>query len=103
MKKLGLALGAGGARGVAHMGFLKALEEAGIKPDYITGASMGAVVGGAYAAGVSLNVMEKAVTGLRLLDLITPANDTLTPNPSYMLGQADPSRPSGRPRLIKEI
>lgn len=73
MKKLGLALGAGGARGVAHMGFLKALEEAGIKPDYITGASMGAVVGGAYAAGVSLNVMEKAVTGLRLLDLITPA------------------------------
>ena len=45
MKKLGLALGAGGSRGVAHIGFLKALEEEGIKPDYICGCSMGSVVG----------------------------------------------------------
>ena len=73
MKKLGLALGAGGARGVSHIGFLQALEEEGVKPDYITGASMGSVVGGAYAAGVSLETMKKAVKKLRLLDLITPA------------------------------
>ena len=73
MKKLGLALGAGGARGVAHVGFLQAIEEAGLKPDFITGASMGSVVGGAYAAGVSLERMKKATTRLRLLDLITPA------------------------------
>jgi len=46
-KKLGLALGAGGSRGVAHIGFLKALEEEGIKPDYIAGTSMGSVVGAA--------------------------------------------------------
>ena len=45
-KKLGLALGSGGARGVAHAGLLKALEEQGIKPDFISGCSMGAVVGG---------------------------------------------------------
>ena len=53
MKKLGLALGAGGSRGVAHIGFLRALEEEGIKPDYICGCSMGSVVGAAYASGMS--------------------------------------------------
>ena len=73
MKTLGLALGAGGSRGVAHIGFLKALEEADIKVDYIVGASMGSVVGGAYAAGVSVDTMKEAVFKLRLLDLITPA------------------------------
>lgn len=75
MKKLGLALGAGGSRGVAHIGFLQALEEAGIKPDFITGCSMGSVVGGAYAAGVPLNKMRRAVESLRLLDIITPAKE----------------------------
>lgn len=73
MKKLGLALGAGGARGFSHVGFLIALEEEGIKPDYITGCSMGSVVGGAYAAGVSTTTMKHIVSHLRLVDLITPA------------------------------
>ena len=73
MKKLGLALGAGGSRGVAHIGFLEALQDAGIKSDYIVGCSMGAVVGGAYAAGVSLETMKEAVFALRLLDLISPS------------------------------
>lgn len=73
MKKLGLALGAGGARGLAHVGFLTALEEEGIKPDFITGCSMGSVIGGAYAAGVSLNTMRHIVSHLRIVDLITPA------------------------------
>ena len=73
MKTLGLALGAGGSRGVAHIGFLRALEEAGIKPDYIVGSSMGSVIGGAYAAGVSVDYMEDVACNLRLLDLITPS------------------------------
>ena len=73
MKKLGLALGAGGSRGVAHIGFLKALEEADIKVDNIVGSSMGSVVGGAYAAGLSLDLMREAVFKLRLMDLVTPA------------------------------
>ena len=73
MKKLGLALGAGGSRGVAHIGFLKALEEENIQVDYIVGSSMGSVVGGAYAAGVSVDEMREAVCKLRLLDLLTPA------------------------------
>lgn len=72
MKKLGLALGAGGSRGVAHIGFLQAIEEEGIKVDCISGSSMGSVVGAAYAKGVPLEQMKEAVFRLRLLDLIAP-------------------------------
>lgn len=57
-RKVGLVLSSGGARGSAHVGVLKVLEEAGIVPDVIAGASMGAQIGGAYAAGVSVNELE---------------------------------------------
>ena len=69
-KKLGFALGSGGSRGVAHIGFLQAMEEAGIKPDYISGCSMGSVVGSAYAAGMSLESMRHATVSLRFFDLL---------------------------------
>ncbi len=49
--KVGLVLSGGGAKGFAHIGVLKVLEEAGVKVDYIGGTSMGAIVGGIYAAG----------------------------------------------------
>ena len=49
--KIGLALGGGAARGWAHIGVLRALDEAGIKVGIIAGTSVGAVVGGCYAAG----------------------------------------------------
>ncbi len=49
--KLGLALSGGGAKGLAHLGVIKVMEEAGLKPDYITGVSMGSIVGGMYAMG----------------------------------------------------
>ncbi|MGM8362273.1 patatin-like phospholipase family protein [Flavobacterium sp. ARAG 55.4] len=49
--KIGLVLSGGGAKGFAHIGVLKVLEEAGVKIDYIGGTSMGAVVGGLYASG----------------------------------------------------
>lgn len=49
----GLALGGGGARGVTHVGVLKALEESGIRPSVIAGTSIGAIVGGFYAGGLS--------------------------------------------------
>ena len=71
-KKLGFALGAGGSRGVAHVGFLTAMEEAGIYPDYIAGCSMGSVVGAAYAAGMTTEEMKRAVYKLRILDLVAP-------------------------------
>jgi len=47
--RIGLALGSGGARGLAHAGVLEALEEAGIRPDLVAGTSMGSIVGGLYA------------------------------------------------------
>lgn len=65
-KKLGLALGAGGARGVAHIGFLQALEEEGIKADCVTGCSMGSIVGALYCAGVPLATVKEKVLGLTL-------------------------------------
>jgi NTE family protein len=49
--KIGLALGGGAARGWAHIGVIRALEKAGIKPDIIAGTSIGAVVGGCYLSG----------------------------------------------------
>jgi NTE family protein len=56
--KVGLVLSGGGAKGLAHIGALKVIEEAGIKIDYIGGSSMGAIVGGLYAAGYTANQLD---------------------------------------------
>jgi NTE family protein len=56
--KIGLALSGGGARGAAHVGVLKVLEELQIPVDYIAGTSMGAVIGGLYASGMSSSEIE---------------------------------------------
>lgn len=53
MKKIGLALGGGGARGLCHIKFLKVFDELGIQPSIISGTSMGAIVGAFYASGLS--------------------------------------------------
>ncbi len=68
-KKLGFALGAGGSRGVSHIGFLKAMEEEGIMPDYISGASMGSVVGACYAKGMTIAQMTNIVKKLKASDI----------------------------------
>ena len=72
--KIGLVLSGGGARGIAHIGVLKVLEEVGIEPDYITGTSMGAVIGALYAIGYRSDQLEKIVLeqdwDLLLLDKI---------------------------------
>lgn len=57
--KVGLVLSGGAARGLAHVGVLKALEEQGVRVDAIAGTSMGAVVGGLYAAGYSVAELER--------------------------------------------
>ncbi|MES2558878.1 MAG: patatin-like phospholipase family protein [Bacteroidota bacterium] len=59
--KVAFVLSGGGARGFAHVGALKVLEEAGFKPDIITGTSMGGVVGGLYAIGYRSDTLEKIV------------------------------------------
>jgi len=60
--KIGLVLSGGGAKGFAHIGVLKVLEQAGIKIDYIGGTSMGAVVGGLYASGYNVAQIDSIVT-----------------------------------------
>lgn len=60
--KIGVTLSGGGAKGLAHIGLLKMLDSAGLNVDYITGTSMGSVVGGLYAAGYSGNEIEKIAT-----------------------------------------
>jgi NTE family protein len=56
---LGLVLSGGGAHGIAHIGVLKVMEEAGLRPDYITGVSMGSIIGGMYSLGYSADSLQK--------------------------------------------
>ena len=60
-KKVGVVLSGGGAKGMAHIGVLKVLEEAGIPVDVITGTSMGSIVGGLYAIGYNANSLDSIV------------------------------------------
>jgi NTE family protein len=74
--KIGLTLSGGGAKGLAHIGILKAIDSAGLKIDYITGTSMGAVVGSLYAAGYSGKEIEKIANDIDW-------NDLFKSNPQY--------------------
>jgi NTE family protein len=68
-KKIGLALGGGGARGFAHIGVLKVLERAGIRPDVIVGTSVGSIVGGALASGMTVSELEERADAFLESDL----------------------------------
>ncbi len=70
-QKVGLVLSGGGAKGLAHIGVLKALEENHIPIDYIVGTSMGGIVGGLYAAGYSTSEIEKIALSKELQDLVS--------------------------------
>lgn len=67
--RLGIALSGGGARGFAHAGVLKALDEVGLKPDVIAGVSAGAVAGTLYAAGIAPQDILTLFNGLKFKDL----------------------------------
>ena len=68
-RRIGLALGSGSARGWAHVGVIRALEEAGIRPDLVCGTSVGSLVGAAYVAG-ELDRFERWVLGMRMKDVV---------------------------------
>ncbi|CAM1343188.1 patatin-like phospholipase family protein [Tenacibaculum aestuarii] len=68
--KVGLVLSGGGAKGIAHIGVLKELEKAGVQVDYIGGTSMGAIVGGLYAAGYTADQIEEAVFETDFMSLL---------------------------------
>lgn len=68
--KIGLALSGGSAKGFAHIGVIKELEQAGIPIDYIAGTSMGSVVGAFYATGKDIRQMERIATTLDRKQLV---------------------------------
>src|SRR5215467_5414122 len=72
-RKIGLALSGGGARGYAHIGVLKVLAEHGIPIDYISGTSVGSLVGGALAAGMRADQIERMALSAGWLDVIRPS------------------------------
>jgi NTE family protein len=69
--KIGLVLGGGGAKGAAHIGVLKVLEEQKIPVDYIGGTSMGAIVAALYASGLTANELEKVITAIDWKDVFS--------------------------------
>ena len=73
--KLGLVLSGGGARGFAHIGALKALEELRVRFDVIAGTSMGSMVGGAYAAGYSAKQIENITLAVDWPRMFAPRPD----------------------------
>ena len=83
-QKVGLVLSGGGAKGMTHIGIIRALEENNIPIDYITGTSMGAIIGSLYAMGYSPDDMEAL---LRSEDF-----------KRWYSGQVEPEYGTGRPR-----
>lgn len=85
--KIGLSLSGGGAKGFAHIGVLKVLDSLGVKVDYISGTSMGAIVGGLYASGYTGKEIEKIVMDTDFYSLI--ANEKTRQETSFFNKSVD--------------
>ena len=70
-KNFGLALSGGGARGIIHIGVLKAIEDEGLKPCCVAGTSIGAIVGALYCSGVSPEKMLELISGKSFLKMFS--------------------------------
>lgn len=68
--KVGLVLSGGGAKGFAHIGVIKVLEEAGIRPDFVGGTSMGSIIGGLYALGYDSESMKRLIAKVNWDELL---------------------------------
>jgi len=91
-QKVGLVLSGGGAPGIAHIGIIKALEENNIPIDYIAGTSIGAIVGGMYAIGMSPDEMIQVIKSADFKNWMT---GNIEPDNVYFYPNADP-----KPRMI---
>lgn len=89
---VGLVLSGGGAKGIAHVGIIKALEENGIPIDYVCGTSMGAIIGGLYASGYTTDEMMELLLSKEFMEAST---GTVDPDISYLFFKPDP-----KPSLI---
>lgn len=72
--KIGLALSGGGARGAAHIGVLRELEKQNIRIDYIAGTSMGAIIGGLYASGMTVEQIDQAYNSIDWTDVLNDSS-----------------------------
>ena len=101
--KIGLTLSGGGAKGLAHIGLLKAIDSAGLKVDYITGTSMGAVVGAMYAIGYSgaqIETIARTIDwDLILSNQVALRNLTMEEKRDYDRYPLEFAFKEGRPRL----
>ena len=79
--RIGLVLGGGGARGIAHVGVIRVLEEMRIPIDYVAGTSMGSIVGGLYATGMTSDQLEEVIRQLNWSDIF--ADNTIRAERPY--------------------
>ena len=84
--KIGYVFSGGGAKGMAHVGILKVFEEIGLQPDYITGTSMGSIIGALYAIGYSavdiIRIGEEAArTQIEILSALADSINSIQPPP----------------------
>ena len=98
---LALVLGGGGAKGAAHVGVLKVLEEAGVQPDIIVGTSIGAIVGGLYSIGYSAQQLDSLFRSRQWLQLFT--REAIKGNAiKSMLDSLTSKRPTPLPLPVRE-
>ena len=79
--RIGLVLGGGGAAGVAHVGVIRELERLGIRPDVVTGTSMGAIIGGLYAAGYTPRDLERVALEIDWGSILNDSDDRRLEHP----------------------
>lgn len=104
-QRVGVVLSGGGAKGVAHIGVIKVLEDNNIPIDYIAGTSMGAIIAGLYASGYSPDEMLQLVTSQEFLDW---SSGTIAPELHYYFSSPEPSPtlvnfPIGNDSIAKKV
>ena len=85
-KKIGLALGGGAAKGLTHIGVLKALDEANIQIDFVAGSSMGSLIGAVYVAGIPIDSIEQIALNVKKKDVIKLIDPTI-PTSGFINGE----------------
>ncbi len=86
MKRIGLTLGSGGARGLCHIAFLQALDDMGIKPSIISGTSIGAIIGAFYASGLSGKKIKMILEQVKFRDINKMVDFSIRKNSAMLKG-----------------
>ncbi|OQX70732.1 MAG: hypothetical protein B6D62_03720 [Candidatus Cloacimonas sp. 4484_275] len=87
-RKVGIALGSGGAKGISHIGVLEVLTRSGIKIEEVSGCSIGSIIGALFAAGVSFEKMKELAFGINIRNLWKIFDFTLPASSGFVKGKA---------------